>query len=102
MRRILVDYARARRAEKRGGPLPSVPLDEAFVFSEQRSPELLALDDALGELACVDPRQCQVVEMRFFAGMTEKEIAEVLEVSERTVKREWDHAKTWLYGKLAG
>ena len=101
MRRVLVDHARARQADKRGGTQVCVPLDEAFVFSEERSPELLALDDALAELASIDPRQCQVVEMRFFAGLTEREIAAVLEVSERTVKREWDHAKTWLYGRLS-
>ena len=84
MRRILVDQARKRAAGKRGGGKPQLELDTAFVFSDERSPELLRLDDALTELAENDPRECQIVEMRFFVGLTFKEIAAVLGISERT------------------
>lgn len=101
MRRILVDHARKRAADKRGGGKPQLELDTAFVFSDERSPELLRLDDALTELAENDPRECHIVEMRFFVGLTFKEIAAVLGISERTVKRDWDHAKAWLYGQLS-
>ncbi len=84
MRRILVDHARKRAAGKRGGGKPQLELDTAFVFSDERSPELLRLDDALTELAENDSRECQIVEMRFFVGLTFKEIAAVLGISERT------------------
>ncbi len=100
MRRILVDYARVYRADKRGGSRDFVPLDEAFVFSKPRSDELLALDDALNRLSQLDERQSRVVEMRFFGGLTEQEIAVHLGVSERTIKREWQMAKAWLYRDL--
>jgi RNA polymerase sigma factor (TIGR02999 family) len=102
MRRILVDYARAHRAGKRGGAERDLPLDEALVFAVQRSSELIALDDALKQLTEWEPRQSQIVELRFFAGLTEEEIADVLGISVRTVKRDWAAARAWLHGELGG
>ena len=99
MRRILVDHARARLAEKRGGG-NLTNLDECAIVSPEPSAELVALDDALRRLAEFDSRQAKIVEMRFFAGMDEVEIGEVLGVSSRTVKRDWTIAKAWLYGEL--
>jgi RNA polymerase sigma-70 factor (ECF subfamily) len=100
MRRILVDYARAHRAGKRGGAAEELPLDEALVFAKTRSTELIALDDALNQLAEMDPRQSKIVELRFFVGLSEEEIAEVLDISVRTVKRDWAAARAWLHGEL--
>jgi RNA polymerase sigma factor (TIGR02999 family) len=102
MRRILVDYARSHRAGKRGGAERDLPLDEALVFAVQRSSELIALDDALKQLHEWEPRQSQIVELRFFAGLTEDEIAEVIGISVRTVKRDWAAARAWLHGELGG
>jgi RNA polymerase sigma-70 factor (ECF subfamily) len=100
MRRILVDYARAHRAGKRGGAEQDLPLDEAVVYATERSRELIALDDALKQLAEWDPRQSRIVELRFFAGFTEAETAEIIGASVRTVKREWAAARAWLHGEL--
>jgi RNA polymerase sigma-70 factor, ECF subfamily len=100
MRRVLVDHARGINAGKRRGI--KVSLDSALVFSEDQSGELLDLDRALDRLAEWDPRQARVVELRFFAGLSEEEAAEVLGVSQRTVKRDWQMAKAWLYGQLSG
>jgi RNA polymerase sigma-70 factor, ECF subfamily len=100
MRRILVDHARRVHAGKRGGQ--RVNLDEVPLVSEARSEQLLALDEALNKLAQLDARQSRVVEMRFFAGLGEEEIAEALGVGVRTVKRDWQFAKAWLYGELGG
>ena len=100
MRRILVDYARAHRARKRGGSCESVNLEDALVFSRPRSEEFIALDEALSRLAEVDQRQSQIVEMRFFGGLSEEEIAAHLGISVRTVKRDWRIAKAWLYRDL--
>jgi RNA polymerase sigma factor (TIGR02999 family) len=96
MRRVLVDYAREHRAQKRGGHLEKVEFDEALAPSIDKSLDLVALDEALQELTALDPRQSQIVELRFFGGMTVEEIAELLDVSPRTVKREWRLAKAWL------
>ncbi|MGI8432244.1 MAG: sigma-70 family RNA polymerase sigma factor [Chthoniobacterales bacterium] len=96
MRRILVEHARRHRAEKRGGALEKIELDEALTPAAGRSVDLLALDDALKELAHLHPQQSQIVELRFFGGMTIEEVAEVLDVSSRTVKREWRMARAWL------
>ena len=95
MRRILVDYARRCRAEKRGGALEKVSLSEVMLV-EQRADNLVALDEALCELAAVDARLSRVVECRFFGGLTEEETAEVLGVTARTVRRDWTKAKGWL------
>jgi RNA polymerase sigma factor (TIGR02999 family) len=96
MRRILVDYARSHRAEKRGGGWDKLVFDEALAPSAERSIDLIALDDALKDLLALDPRQSQIVELRFFGGLTNEEVGEVLDVSPRTVKREWRMAKAWL------
>jgi len=96
MRRILVDHARQRRYAKRGGDARQVPLDEAMIVSEERAADVVALDEALNSLAEIDPRKSQIVELRFFGGMSIEETAEVLKVSPGTVMREWTLAKAWL------
>ena len=96
MRRVLVDHARRHRTDKRGGKWDKLEFDEALAPGLSRSVDLLALDDALIDLAKLDPRQSQVVELRFFGGLTTEEAAEVLDVSPRTIKREWRRAKAWL------
>jgi RNA polymerase sigma-70 factor, ECF subfamily len=101
MRRILVEHAR-RRNLKRGRGVQHVPLQEATVVGSDGEMDLLALDDAMNSLARIDPRKVQVVEMRFFGGLTVEETAEVLRVSSVTVKREWRAARAWLYRQLTG
>ncbi len=101
MRQILVDHARSRNAAKRGGGAPRLSLDEA-VLTSKRGPELIALDDALTALAALDARQSQVVELRFFGGLSISETAEVVGVAEATVKREWDSARAWLRREVGG
>jgi len=100
MRRILVDFARDRQNLKRGGDVPKVSLTAAAAFPTERGADLVALDEALKMLAEVDPRKSQVVEMRFFGGLSVKEVAEVLNVSEETVMRDWRLAKVWLLREL--
>ncbi|HTS60675.1 MAG TPA: sigma-70 family RNA polymerase sigma factor [Candidatus Acidoferrales bacterium] len=102
MRRILVDYARARNADKRGGAAPAVTLDENAGFTPPRGADLAALDDSLEALAAVDPRKSKVVELKFFGGLDTGEIAAVLGVSEQTVLRDWKLAKVWLLRDLTG
>jgi len=101
MRQILVDYARGRRSDKRGGEELHVALDEAAEVPQARSVDLIALDDALQSLARIDLRKSRVVEMRFFAGLTLDEIAEVFKVSSRTVSRDWELAQAWLYREMS-
>ena len=101
MRNILVDHARSHLYAKRGGGAAKTELDEAMVASQQRAAEVVALDDVLKELAVFDPQQSQVVELRFFGGLTIEETAEVLDLSPATIKREWTTAKAWLYHALA-
>jgi RNA polymerase sigma-70 factor (ECF subfamily) len=101
MRRILVDHAR-RHNLKRGGGVQHVSLDETAIVGGDRAPDLVALDDALDAMARLDPRKVQVVEMRFFGGLSVEETAEVLKVSSVTVMRDWSTAKAWLYRELAG
>ena len=96
MRRIMVDHARERQSLKRGGGALRVTLDEAAWVTETRSAELLALDEALESLAAQDPRKNQIVELRYFGGLTVAETAEFLKLSPRTVEREWTMAKAWL------
>ena len=100
MRNILVDEARRRTAMKRGGGITPVsdPLPPTIPFDDLE--QILAVDDALTRLQAIDPQQCRVVELRFFAGMTVEETAEALQLSPRTVKREWRMAKAWLRGEL--
>jgi RNA polymerase sigma-70 factor (ECF subfamily) len=100
MRRILVDHARARVAEKRGGACERVELEGRALYAPDRPETLVVLDEALDRLSALDRRQSNIVEMRFFGGLTEDEMAEVLGISSRTVKREWSSAKAWLYGEL--
>jgi RNA polymerase sigma factor (TIGR02999 family) len=100
MRRILTDFARLRRYVKRGGDAPHVSLDEARIVSQDPRADFAALDDALNRLGALDPRKSQVVELRFFGGLSEEETAEVLKVSPDTVQREWKMAKLWLLRQL--
>jgi RNA polymerase sigma factor (TIGR02999 family) len=100
MRRILVDHARARQAEKRGGDAEHLSLDEALTFSDSQSQELVRLDEALARLAKLDPRQSRVIELRFFAGLSVEETAEVMRISPKTVKRDWSVARAWLHREL--
>ena len=100
IRRILVDYARARHTDKRGAGMTQLSLDEAIGVPEKRSVELIALDEALVELARLDERQSRIVELRFFVGLSVEETAEVLGISSATVKREWTSAKAWLFREL--
>jgi len=101
MRHILVDHARTRQRDKRGGGGRRVELEEALVVSDERGAELIALNDALEALTRVDPRKSLVVELRFFGGLSEGEVAEALGVSEVTVKRDWRAAKLWLLRELS-
>jgi RNA polymerase sigma factor (TIGR02999 family) len=101
MRRILVDAARTQGAQKRGGGARKVNFDETAVLSSEPERCILALDDALTAFAQVAPRQAKVVEMRYFGGLTEEEIVEALQISPRTVRRDWDLAKAWLLRELS-
>jgi RNA polymerase sigma-70 factor, ECF subfamily len=101
MRRIMVDHARERHSLKRGGGALKVTLDEAALVTETRSEELLALDEALERLAAQDARKGQIVELRYFGGLSVAETAEFLKLSQRTVEREWTVAKAWLYRELS-
>jgi RNA polymerase sigma-70 factor, ECF subfamily len=101
MRRILVDHARGQRAEKRGGEVQKLSLDENIDVSGERASDLVALDEALERLAEFDPQKARVVELRFFGGLSVEETAEVLGVSAPTVKRQWRMAKAWLYGQVS-
>ncbi len=101
MRRILVDFARSHNI-KRGRDVQHVALDGIAVVSGDRTGDLVALDDALNSLACLDPRKVQIIEMRFFGGLSVEETAEVLKVSPATVRRDWSIAKFWLYRELGG
>jgi RNA polymerase sigma-70 factor (ECF subfamily) len=102
MRHILVDHARSYGYEKRGAGAQRVGLDDAKVFSEERAGELVALDEALTDLATVDPRKSRLVELRFFGGLNIEETAEVMELSPTTVQREWRAAKAWLQRFIKG
>jgi RNA polymerase sigma factor (TIGR02999 family) len=101
MRRILVDHARHHRRAKRGGGRVRIELDEQLAISPQRDEDLLAVDEALGKLARLDPRQAAIVELRFFGGMNVAEVAEVLNVSKRTVESEWTAIRAWLRRELS-
>jgi len=101
MRRILVDRARARRAQKRGGGMAAPAFDEAFFVPNAPSSDMVALDEAMNRLSKIDERKSLVVEMRFFGGLSIEESAEVLNVSAETVKRDWKLAKVWLLRELS-
>lgn len=100
MRRILIDHARTRHYAKRGGNTIKLSLDEAAILSDERADELVALDEALSELAKLDSRQSRIVELRFFGGLTLAETAQVLKISSDTVTRDWNLAKAWLYRQV--
>jgi len=101
MRRILVNHAKAHKAIKRGGTLARFALDEALAEAQVRSGDLVSLDEALVELERIDAEQVRIVELRFFGGLSAKETAEALDISERTVFRQWLMAKAWLKGRIA-
>lgn len=101
MRQILVERARARQAQKRGGERARVTLDEGLVAAPDRSIDLLAVDDALTKLASIDPQQAKLVELRFFGGLTIDESAEALDISPATVKRHWTMARAWLQREIS-
>jgi RNA polymerase sigma factor (TIGR02999 family) len=102
MRRVLVDHARGHHRVKRGGAPVKLSLDDLHLFAEDKTWEVLAVDEALNRLAEVDPRQAEVVELRFYGGLSVEDAAKVLDISPKTVKREWTVAKAWLYGDLRG
>ena len=102
MRRVLVDHARAHQAAKRGGVREKLEFDEALAPAEERTVDLIALDDALRESFALDPRKSRIVEMRFFGGLSMEEIGEVLSISPRTIRREWRVAKAWLRREVVG
>lgn len=101
MRRVLIDHARAHTREKRGGAAVRLSIEDVQIPLEQRAADLVALDEALDELAKFDERKCRIIEMRFFGGLSDEEIAEVLGVSTRTVLRDWKTARLWLYRELS-
>ena len=101
MRRILVDFARSRYSEKRGGGAFAVTWDERLAVSQEQDADIVSIDRALDKLAALDPRKTQVVELRFFGGLSVEETAEVLKISQRTVLRDWEFAKSWLMRALS-
>jgi RNA polymerase sigma-70 factor (ECF subfamily) len=102
MRQILVDHARGCMAEKRIPRKHQIPIEDAVIFSPERSEELLALDDALTRLHELSERQARIVELRFFGGLSVEETAEVIGISPKTVKRDWSVARAWLHGEIHG
>jgi RNA polymerase sigma factor (TIGR02999 family) len=101
MRHILIDHARSHKRDKRGGDAVQVSLNDATVLTDERATEFLALHDALESLENIDPQKGRIVELRYFAGLTIEEAAEVLEISPTTVRREWQRAKAWLYRTIS-
>lgn len=101
MRHILVDYARSKQSQKRGGFQQKVTLDETAVISSKRSDEMILLDEALQRLMKLDERKSKVVELKYFGGLTNEEVAEFLKISPETVKRDWRFARTWLLRELS-
>lgn len=101
MRHILVDYARSKNAQKRGGGMPQITFEENALISDDRSEEMIILDEALQRLSGLDERKSRVVEMKFFGGLTIEEIAEVLRTSTKTVKRDWRFARNWLLKEIS-
>ncbi len=100
MRQILVDHARMQGAAKRGGNAVTVVVNEASSVSKETSLDVIALDDAMKRLASLDPRQCQIVELRFFGGLSIEETAQAVNISAATIKREWATARLWLYNAM--
>ncbi len=102
MRRVMLLHARSQRAAKRGGGVPRVPFDETLVILDEKAASLVEVDDALAALEAFDPRLARIVELKFFGGLTTEEMAEVLELSTATVKREWRTARAWLLSEIRG
>jgi len=102
MRQILVDHARKQSAAKRGGNAVTLVVNDASAVSKEASLDLIALDDAMKQLASLDPRQCEIVELRFFGGLSIEETAEAVNISAATIKREWATARLWLYNAMNG
>lgn len=102
MRRVLINYARSRLTEKRGGDIPQINLADVTIVSPEKSEELIALDEALDKLAKIDPVKCRIVEMRYFGGMTIEETSEVLGIAPTTVSLHWRLARAWLARKIRG
>jgi RNA polymerase sigma factor (TIGR02999 family) len=100
MRRVLVDHARMHKAGIRGGDLQRVEFDEGIAISRERSGELLALDEALNELQSVNPRQANVVELRYFAGLSVDEISAIMKIAPRSIQRDWASARVWLFKRM--
>ena len=100
MRRILVNHAVERKAQKRGGGETRIALDEVMAFTEEREIDLVSIDEALNDLSEFSPRQAKIVELKFFGGLTNEEAAEIIGVSVETIKRDWRVAKSWLYNRL--
>lgn len=101
MRQILVDHARKQKSAKRGGGMPKAALDEALVLSPERSPDIVALDDALNELTKISPRQSKIIELRFFGGLDIEEISQALDISPATIRREQRLAEAWLHREMS-
>jgi RNA polymerase sigma factor (TIGR02999 family) len=101
MRQILVDHARRRRASKRGSGVCMLTLDDATALAQRKDVDVVAIDDALNTLAEIDPRQCRVVELRFFAGLSLEEISEVMGIATATVQRDWTAARAWLHREIS-
>jgi RNA polymerase sigma-70 factor, ECF subfamily len=101
MRQILVDHARKQKSAKRGGGVAKASLDEALAFGPERSSDMIALDDALNELTKIDPRQCKIIELRFFGGLSLEETAQALELSPATIGREQRLAEAWLHREMS-
>ena len=102
MRRILVDHARTKKRQKRGGGMHRIPLEAGLQVSNRNDEDVLAIEEALTKLADMDPRQAEIIELRFYGGLTVQEVAEVLRVSKRTVESEWAMARAWLRRELSG
>lgn len=100
MRRVLVDVARRKNSLKRGGERVQVTLDDKLNVSDEKETDIIALDEAMSLLAELNPRQSQIVELRYFGGLTEEQIADTLEISSRTVRRDWNLARAWLFREL--
>jgi RNA polymerase sigma factor (TIGR02999 family) len=101
MRKILIDYARKHRSQKRGSGVQRIALDDAITFAAERDLDLFALDEALSQLETFDERQSRIIELRFFGGLSIEETAEVMKLSPATIKNEWTMARTWLYKKMS-
>jgi len=102
MRHILIDHARKRQTDRRGGPAQKVPLDDVAELADKQAAHFVVLNDALDALSAIDPKKARIVELQYFGGLTAQETAAVLDISSRTVEREWRKARAWLYREITG